>query len=69
MTTFWPKRDKDGRHMSEPRPLSELLAKLDPDVVEQALADIADELKCAECDGKGYIVYPMNGAVMCECCK
>jgi hypothetical protein len=66
MTTFWPKRDEDGRHMSEPKPLSELLAKLDPDVVERARADADNELKCAKCDG--YQIIALDGEIYnCEC--
>lgn len=88
MTTFCPKRDEDGRHVTasaecggpianfkpscEPdhvetlKPLSELLAKLDPNVVERARADVADELKCAKCDG--YQMIALDGEIYnCEC--
>lgn len=94
MTTFWPKRDKDGRHVTdagesyiigecggpvidftpscEPdpvetfKPLSELLAKLDPDIAERARVDVADELKCAKCDG--YQIIALGGEIYnCEC--
>ena len=66
MTTFWPKRDEDGRHVSEPKPLSELLAKLDPDVVERARAGAEKELRCAKCDG--YQIIALDGEIYnCEC--
>ena len=63
---IWPKRDEDGRHMSEPKPLSELLAKLDPDVVDRARVDVAEELRCAKCDG--YQIIALGGEIYnCEC--
>lgn len=61
MTTFWPKRDEDGRHITatgeryiigecggpELKPLAELLEKLDPDAVERAryILELRDEIK------------------------
>ena len=95
MTTFWPKRDEDGRHVNtgaehggpianfkpscEPdhietlKPLSELLAKLDPDIVERAMVDVDNELKCAKCDDTGLsenALRRMDGQtrkVLCPC--
>lgn len=73
MTTFWPKRDEEGKHVSEPKPLSELLAKLDPDVVERARADIDNESKCEKCNDTGLAdntLRRMDGktiTVLCPC--
>jgi hypothetical protein len=66
MTTFWPKRDEDGRHVAGAKPLSELLAKLKPEVIELASADTDEELKCAKCDGLEIIA--LGGEIYnCEC--
>ena len=74
MTTFWPKRDKDGRHITEPKPLSELLAKLDSDVVERARESVADELEsgklsydCIYCLDTGIYVDAYNECFTCGC--
>ena len=82
MTDIWPKRDKDGRHIgamydneldltrAEVKPLSELLEKLEPDVVEQARADAEKELgtaRCKKCYDCGYTISAELYANQCDC--
>lgn len=103
MTTFWPKRDEDGRHVTDDKgqrviigecggpianfkpscehdpietlkPLSELLAKLDPDVVERARADVAAEVEsgklsydCIYCCDTGISIDEYGEEITCEC--
>lgn len=63
IANFKPSCEPD--HIETLKPLSELLAKLDPGVVERARAD-AEELKCAKCDG--YQIIALDGEIYnCEC--